>query len=340
MENSKTERLAYIDVARGFVIILMLIGHANAPDPLVKAIFGFHMPFFFILSGFLYNKTKWSELGFKKFIVSKFKAYIVPYFILAFFNLLINIPIEQIKGLKGQELFDSTMNHLQWIFYSWGAIDKMPNCTPLWFLPCIFICCIFFYFLNKINNTAVQTVICILSVTLDYILYLFINIQLPWHINVALIGMAFMFIGLKIKESDLLKNITHGISFIFSMIALGALCIVTNPRVDLCNNTLNNTFLTFLGSITVSVAILFICYKYVNNFKFLAFLGKNTIIIMALNYAVNSYSNQIWSNTPVLQSISYCWWIMTIVDILACSALILLWNALKKKFPVLRLLHI
>ena len=42
MENSKTERLAYIDVARGFVIILMLIGHANAPDPLVKAIFGFH----------------------------------------------------------------------------------------------------------------------------------------------------------------------------------------------------------------------------------------------------------------------------------------------------------
>ena len=43
MENSKTERLAYIDVARGFVIILMLIGHANAPDPLVKAIFGFHM---------------------------------------------------------------------------------------------------------------------------------------------------------------------------------------------------------------------------------------------------------------------------------------------------------
>ena len=155
MENSKTERLAYIDVARGFVIILMLIGHANAPDPLVKAIFGFHMPFFFILSGFLYNKTKWSELGFKKFTVSKFKAYIVPYFILAFFNLLINIPIEQIKGLKGQELFDSTMNHLQWIFYSWGAIDKMPNCTPLWFLPCIFICCIFFYFLNKINNTAI-----------------------------------------------------------------------------------------------------------------------------------------------------------------------------------------
>ena len=95
-----------------------------------------------------------------------------------------------------------------------------------------------------------------------------------------------------------------------------------------------------MGGVTVSSAILFICYKYVNNFKFLSFLGKNTIIIMALNYAVNSYSNQIWSNTPVLQSISYCWWIMTIVDILACSGFILLWCKIKKFFPVLKHLHI
>lgn len=62
MENSKTERLAYIDVSRGFVIILMLIGHANAPDPLVKAIFGFHMPFFFILSGFYIIKQNGPNL--------------------------------------------------------------------------------------------------------------------------------------------------------------------------------------------------------------------------------------------------------------------------------------
>lgn len=340
MEKDKSERLSYIDVARGFVIILMLIGHANAPVPLVKAIFGFHMPFFFILSGFLYNKEKWSKLGFKNLIVTKFKSYIVPYFILAFFNLLINIPLEQIRGLSGQELFNSTINHLQWIFYSWGSIDKMPNCTPLWFLPCMFICCICFYLLNKIKSAEIQTAICLLSVILDYILYLTVKIQLPWHINIALIGTVFMFIGLKIKENNTLEKINHGVSFVVSMVALGALCIVTNPRVDLCNNTLNNTFLTFLGSITVSSAILFICYKYVNNFKFLAFLGKNTIIIMALNYAVNSYSNQIWSNTPVLQNISYCWWIMTIVDILVCSGFILLWCKLKKFFPVLKHLHI
>lgn len=340
MVDEKNERLAFIDTARGLVIIFMLIGHANAPDPLVKAIFGFHMPFFFILSGFLYNKTKWTQLGFKKYIVSKLKAYILPYFILAFFNLLINIPLEQFKGLSGQELVDSTLNHLKWIFYSWGAIDKMPNCTPLWFLPCMFLCCIGFYFLQKIKRTSVQLAVCILAVSFDYILYLFVHIQLPWHINVALIGIAFMFVGFKVKQTKVIKNITHGFTFLVFMIALGAFCIITNPRVDLCNNTINNAFLTFIGSIAVSLAILYICCKYMNNFTFLAFLGRHTIIIMALNYAVNSYSNLIWSSIPGLQDISYCWWLMTIVDILVCSLFILLWNTLKQRFPRLKILHI
>lgn len=340
LEKSNTERLSYIDVSRGFVIILMLIGHSNAPDPLVKAIFGFHMPFFFILSGFLYNREKWSNLGFKKLFVSRFKAYIMPYFILAFFNLLINIPIEQFKGISGQELVDSTLNHLQWIFYSWGAIDKMPNCTPLWFLPCMFLCSIGFYFLQKIKRPLIQTIVCAVCVIFDYILFLSVEIQLPWHINVALVGISFMFIGYKVRESGFLKNINHGFTFIISMIATGTVCIITNPRVDLCNNSLNNAFLTYLGSITVSLVILYICYKYANGFTFLAFLGKNTIIIMALNYAINSYSNRIWSSIPILQNISYCWWIMTIVDILACSGLILLWCKLKKAFPSLKHLHI
>lgn len=340
MIDKKNERLAYIDVARGFVIILMLIGHANAPEPLVKAIFGFHMPFFFILSGFLYNKNKWAELGFKKLLAAKLRAYILPYFILAFLNLLINIPLEQFRGMSGQKLIDSAINHLQWIFYSWGAIDKMPNCTPLWFLPCMFLSCLCFYFLQKIKRTSVQVIVCISAVSADYILYLTVHIQLPWHINIALLGMAFMFIGMKFKEAGALKNITHGISFVVAMIALGAFCIITNPRVDLCNNTLNNAFLTFTGSVAISFAVLYVCYKYAYNFAFLSFLGKNTIIIMAFNYAVNSYSNLIWSSIPGLKSISYSWWIMTIVDIIVCSLIILLWNKLKQKFPRLKLLHI
>lgn len=341
MENRKNGRLDYIDVARGFVIILMLIGHADPPTPLVKAIFGFHMPFFFILSGLLYNKEKWANLGIIKLIVSKFKAYILPYFILTFLNLLINIPIESMKGIHGQALLDSTLSHIGWIFYSWGAYDTLPNCTPLWFLPCMFLCCIFFYLLQKIKSRFIQAIVCSVSVAIDYILYLSIDeFQLPWHINVALIGTTFMYIGFKLKETEFIHKISHGIPTTISMLVLGAYCIATNDKIDLCQNTLGNVVLLYIGAATISTAIIFVCFKYASNFSFIAYLGKNTIWIMAFNYAINSYSDRLWECIPFLQNTIYPWWLKTIIDIICCTAIIFGWTKLKEKCPKLKHLHI
>ena len=52
------ERIAWVDFAKGFIIILMVLGHAVHGD-VQKFIFVFHMPFFFVMSGFLLNFEKW-----------------------------------------------------------------------------------------------------------------------------------------------------------------------------------------------------------------------------------------------------------------------------------------
>lgn len=49
----------WIDSARGFVIILMRVGHSGPPTLVKHYVYGFHMPFFFILSGYLFNYSKW-----------------------------------------------------------------------------------------------------------------------------------------------------------------------------------------------------------------------------------------------------------------------------------------
>ena len=54
-----SKRTDYIDVARGVMIILMLVGHSGLPQLGRQLIYGFHMPFFFIISGVMYNKEKW-----------------------------------------------------------------------------------------------------------------------------------------------------------------------------------------------------------------------------------------------------------------------------------------
>lgn len=60
MPEKITPRIAWIDLAKGIVIILMVLGHVIIGRmDLNKFIFIFHMPFFFIMAGFLLNLDKW-----------------------------------------------------------------------------------------------------------------------------------------------------------------------------------------------------------------------------------------------------------------------------------------
>ena len=61
------KRIEWIDVSKGIGIILVLIGHISLNGGLNKFIYSFHMPLFFILSGFTFNLAKK-----EKFIKNKY----------------------------------------------------------------------------------------------------------------------------------------------------------------------------------------------------------------------------------------------------------------------------
>ena len=49
-------RAEWIDACRGAGILIVVLGHCN--PPFNKLIYSFHMPLFFILSGYLYKNKK------------------------------------------------------------------------------------------------------------------------------------------------------------------------------------------------------------------------------------------------------------------------------------------
>ena len=52
MENIK--RIDYLDYTKGFGILLVILGHIyDASNPIKIWLYSFHMPLFFIISGFL-----------------------------------------------------------------------------------------------------------------------------------------------------------------------------------------------------------------------------------------------------------------------------------------------
>lgn len=74
------KRLSWVDGVKGFLMILVVIGHypGQLDFPLVKYIYWFHMPSFFILSGLFFKPV--IEKGLMKGSIHKrFMQLIVPY---------------------------------------------------------------------------------------------------------------------------------------------------------------------------------------------------------------------------------------------------------------------
>ncbi|MBP9989017.1 MAG: acyltransferase family protein, partial [Ruminococcus sp.] len=79
LNNPAKKRIDWIDMAKGYGMILVIIGHIVADKGIAfRLISSFHMPLFFVLSGYLFSNKK----TFKEFFIKKVKSLVVPYFCL------------------------------------------------------------------------------------------------------------------------------------------------------------------------------------------------------------------------------------------------------------------
>ena len=76
------ERIAWVDFAKGVVIILVVLGHVIEEVSVVDSIQIFHMPFFFVMAGFLLNLDKWGGAeNYKAFTMKLVKRLLLPYYL-------------------------------------------------------------------------------------------------------------------------------------------------------------------------------------------------------------------------------------------------------------------
>lgn len=138
MKTLSKERIEWIDIAKGIGIILVVIGHMfrgftsagmyKQYDGILKyidyTIYSFHMPLFFIISGFLY-KRKFKIDTYKcyfKFIRSKIYSLMIPYFIFSWIQILIKLIMANSVNYKVNisDFFGIIINPIEqfWFLYS------------------------------------------------------------------------------------------------------------------------------------------------------------------------------------------------------------------------------
>ena len=123
-------RLDYIDLIKGFGSLLVVIGHMQySPfmEDITKFIYGFHMPMFFWISGYLYKKPTRLIEYFRR----KTRSLLVPWMCFGFFYLLVTLLVSGEKAF-----FDGLVGLL------YKVVRDVPVEIGLWFLPVMFLTCV------------------------------------------------------------------------------------------------------------------------------------------------------------------------------------------------------
>lgn len=176
----KDIRYKEIDLLKGYGIILMILGHIPVNPFCMKLIYLFHMPLFFIASGFLYKQ---SDLPILDLLKKWLKRLIVPYFLFSICGYL--LWIIEIKPHSLNELLKPLIAILLY------NNRDMPITGALWFLSAIFFIYILFHYLFSVLKTESIRAFVVLVLVLGGYLLNENNVVLPWSINIGMIGTSF-----------------------------------------------------------------------------------------------------------------------------------------------------
>jgi len=267
-------RIDWVDQVKGFAILLVVYGH-NFPVT-EQFVYTFHMPLFFMVSGFFFPKY----LNFN-LLQKRFKTLMVPYFFWAFFLFAFWILIGQKMGRSGGEELSASKNFLG-IFYSQGGKEFMDWGIPMWFLPCMFLAYLFYFLLNKYLTQKFVILSVLVLTFLGFIYGRISDFDLPWSINVACVALFFLMIGNLVypylskwnnKWSWFILPILFGLQFVLYGF---------NSKVDMYRSEFGDNELVLLINGLVGSFATILLFKLIPYFKPFSIIGKYTLLILAL----------------------------------------------------------
>ena len=267
----KTDK--FINFLKGIGILLVVIGHVSENNYISKIIYGFHMPLFFYVSGFGLSYAN-SDQSFKKFIKNKIKKILVPYII---FSILFLIYWYFIERRFRSDFGNITSMIINIFFPMVNQKLYIPN-IALWFLPCLFVTYILFFFVSKNKYSLFLTIIIfLLGVVLNRR-----GIVLPFCLETSFIALLFMFIGYKYYKVINIKSIFSVVGTIAGIIIY--IYFVNNGYIlDMLAHKYSNFLLTIILPLFVIMFFLLI-YKVLCKIKLninsILYLGEHSLIIL------------------------------------------------------------
>lgn len=253
------ERIIWIDYSKVILICLVVFAHSPfVPHMLDTFICGFHMPAFFIISGYLHKKHPDVLLGCKKNI----HRLIIPALFFSFVCYLLWLANE-IFIHNVTSIYDLVLKPFYGLFL-YDVNYATPMCGVIWFLVVLFMC---FFILDiivkiyKIKGLLILSLFCIIVVSvLNHFNYR--DFMYGFYFQRAIVSFPYVALGYVFHQKNILVASFSRNSFCFKGILLFVIytfLVFINGRVGIYScNFGKSVVLYYITSIVGSLALFYL----------------------------------------------------------------------------------
>ncbi len=269
---SQSNRIEFIDLAKGVCIILIVAGHCG-----LSAIPGLEswviVSFYFLLSGLFFK----IDGGIKKFIIKKTNQILVPFIFFAIPGLIL---YSIVKGWEYSSLLA--------LFQTNGPYPRVLGNGALWFLISLFNCGLMFAIVKTyVKSTILQGLVFVFLGAVGLVLSHY-KIRLPLFLASSFTAIPFYWAGYYLKQTKLLyKSSYDKYNLLFFIILYAISYLLSLLRADAhFDSRLNIISIVDYPLIVTSLfALLFLC-KAIKHLPIVSYIGRYSLVVLCTHMLV------------------------------------------------------
>jgi len=290
------KRLTWVDVTKGFLMILVVIGHypGELDFPFIKYIYWFHMPAFFLLSGIFFKEIK-DDQNTKMTIKKRFMQLMVPYLFFLFLITAVRYSMELALGNFELSWYLEDL----WKLVIAGRFARGAY-GVFWFVTTLFFTYLLFIWMTKYLTRLKQITLLVIFYLVAHLESIFAmhvisgapaesaqSIPMLWNLDVALMAIVYFALGYYAKS--VWMNVTLPWLFGALVVVFGA---VAADYVGMIDYHLSMKFLRydhFILDLVIPIAFIIVILGIFQRLtgilplEWLAKVEKHSIAIMYLH---------------------------------------------------------
>lgn len=303
IDMEKRKRIEWVDVVKGMLVPLIILGHTSTSEAFITYIYSFHMPLFFLLSGYTARPAK-DLKGYGRHIKKSFLHLILP-------SILVQFLIEFVSLYKAAgviKLFSwyqikGTFWRLFW-GCAWGWAGGSPSVGMLWFFFTMFWAKLIWegvMLLFPKKHTAILLFLSLIGIWIGPDHYL------PQNLDIALMVLVYFCVGNLIRsyqEMETMKRLK--MPAFFAALCFWLFFANQGTYVELAIESYPGLVTSILESICGAYAFCILGQELAQSeflTKVFSFLGRHTLLFVYLHHMDSLLENYWRRDSWVLSSL-------------------------------------